>query len=203
MNWLAHLLLSEPTPEFRLGNLLPDLVGAGELGAFSGDFARGIDCHRQIDRFTDAHPVVMESKKRLRPAFGKLAGVAVDVFYDHVLARDWRRFASVPLGHFACEVYDGIMKTIDRVPGHARVRLERMCSDDWIETYSRVSGVQYALHRIGSRLRTPLDLGEAVHALHDQGDLLADDFCVFFPRLCAHVRGRGVETPLVKTMEAG
>ena len=31
MNWLAHALLSENTPVFRLGNLLPDFLTAAEL----------------------------------------------------------------------------------------------------------------------------------------------------------------------------
>ena len=31
MNWLAHLYLSEPTPAFRIGNLLPDLAAAPVL----------------------------------------------------------------------------------------------------------------------------------------------------------------------------
>jgi acyl carrier protein phosphodiesterase len=31
MNWLAHLYLSEPSAEFRVGNLLPDLTGADKL----------------------------------------------------------------------------------------------------------------------------------------------------------------------------
>jgi acyl carrier protein phosphodiesterase len=31
MNWLAHLHLSEASPAFRLGNILPDLAPAPEL----------------------------------------------------------------------------------------------------------------------------------------------------------------------------
>ncbi|WP_395734591.1 hypothetical protein [Prosthecobacter sp.] len=58
MNWLAHLYLSEPEVEFRVGNLLPDWVGPWEMVGLAEGFQRGIARHRRIDAFTDAHPVV-------------------------------------------------------------------------------------------------------------------------------------------------
>lgn len=195
MNWLAHLLLSEPTAEFRLGNLLPDLLGAEERKPFDGDFRRGIECHLMIDRFTDAHPVVRQSKQRLRPTFGKLAGVAVDIFYDHILARDWDRFAAVPLRRFTREVYEDLAATMHRVPLPARGRLERMCEDDWITAYGRLAGVQRALRRVSSRLRTPLDLEDAIRDLGDHDEGLVGDFEAFFPQLHDHVAAHGIAMP--------
>src|SRR4026208_598678 len=105
MNWLAHLYLSEPTPAFRIGNLLPDLVPASELVDLPGDFRRGVEQHRRIDAFTDSHPIVRRSMNRVSPPFRRFAGVLVDVFYDHILAREWNSFSSGPLSEFAQEVY--------------------------------------------------------------------------------------------------
>jgi acyl carrier protein phosphodiesterase len=45
MNWLAHLFLSESSPEFRLGNLLPDLLEKNSLSDFGPEVQRGIEFH--------------------------------------------------------------------------------------------------------------------------------------------------------------
>ncbi len=64
LNWLAHVFLSEPDVEFRLGNLLADIVRGEELRRMSAGFQRGVQKHKQIDAFTDSHPLVKRSRSR-------------------------------------------------------------------------------------------------------------------------------------------
>jgi acyl carrier protein phosphodiesterase len=80
VNWLAHVFLSEPDVEFRLGNLLADIVRGEELRRMSPDFQRGVLRHMQIDAFTDAHPLVKRSRSRISPESRRFSGVLVDVF---------------------------------------------------------------------------------------------------------------------------
>src|SRR4051794_25859022 len=56
MNWLAHLFLSEPDTDFRLGNLLADSIARAERPSLPQNFQRGIHQHIKIDAFTDTHP---------------------------------------------------------------------------------------------------------------------------------------------------
>src|SRR5438445_178705 len=105
MNWLAHLHLSEPSAAFRLGNLLPDMVGARELAALPAEFQRGAKCHHRIDAFTDVHPKFRQSVARLSPRFRRFGGIIVDVCYDHFLAADWAAHSEVPLGESVDEFY--------------------------------------------------------------------------------------------------
>lgn len=44
MNWLAHLYLSEPNPEFRLGNLLADIATDQSLASLSITLTASNDC---------------------------------------------------------------------------------------------------------------------------------------------------------------
>ena len=84
MNYLAHLYLSGNNADLLLGNFIADhLKGADRKRIYPEAIKRGIALHRRIDTFTDAHPVVAESKVRVREQFGKYAPVIVDVFYDH------------------------------------------------------------------------------------------------------------------------
>jgi acyl carrier protein phosphodiesterase len=187
LNWLAHLYLSEPTPEFRLGNLLPDLVPARALTEFPPAFQEGIRRHRRIDAFTDTHPLFRQSIRRLGPEYRRYGGVLVDMFYDHILAREWDSMASQPLPEFAAEVYASFEAHLARVPPEARYRLLSMRSTNWLCAYRELEGIRLALSRIGSHLRRPIDLGLAVTALEREYERFHEDFREFFPQLAAHV----------------
>lgn len=187
MNWLAHLFLSEPTPAFRVGNLLPDLAPAGALASLPPEFRRGIEQHRRIDAFTDSHPVVRRSADRFPPPLRRYAGVLVDVFYDHFLARRWGSYASQPLPEFAREVYASFDLLRESIPPVAYGHLERMRSGDWLCSYQDLPGVSDALARIAGRLRRPADLGAAIVVLEESYDAFDSEFRAFFPELRVHV----------------
>ena len=187
MNWLAHLYLSEPTPAFRIGNLLPDLAPASELMNLPGDFRRGVEQHRRIDAFTDSHPIVRQSMHRISPPFRRFAGILVDVFYDHILAREWDSFSSVPLSDFAIEVYSSFECHRDDIPPVAYIRLEHMRAGDLLCSYRELNGISIALGRIASRLSRPVPLAEAVCILEADYNSFYSDFTTFFPELRSHV----------------
>src|SRR5690606_41992882 len=53
----------------------------------------GIRLHQQVDRFTDSHDRFAISRRRFPAPYRRYAGVAVDMFYDHVLAQRWEDFS--------------------------------------------------------------------------------------------------------------
>src|SRR5689334_19151815 len=135
MNWLAHLLLSEPTPAFRLGSILPDLVSAPFLVEMPSEFQRGIRRHRQIDAYTDSHAVFRRSVQRLDPPFRRFGGIVMDIFYDHFLSRDWPRFSDTLLPNFASEFYASFESHRADIPPGAYARLEQMQAGNWLCSY--------------------------------------------------------------------
>jgi len=188
MNWLAHLLLSEPTSAFRIGNLLPDMLPLAELACLPAEFQRGATCHRRIDAFTDAHPVVRRSRNRFSPTFRRFAGILTDMFYDHVLARDWHRYSSVPLPDFVGEVHASFDLHRDDLSPSTYAGLQHMRAGNWLNSYGEMTGLRTALERIGSRFRRPVNLGDAAAELELHYQPLCADFAEFFPELEAHVR---------------
>lgn len=192
MNWLAHLQLSEPSSAFRLGNLLPDLVGARELAALPEEFQRGVKCHHRIDAFTDAHPKFRQSVARLSPRFRRFGGIIVDVFYDHFLAVNWSEHSSMPLRECVDEFYASFDVHRGELPAAIWPVLERMREQDWLGSYGDLAGVRIALGRIGKRLRKPLDLGECEPELERDYAGFKADFAAFYPELTAHVGSGGV-----------
>jgi acyl carrier protein phosphodiesterase len=187
MNWLAHLLLSEATPAFRLGAILPDLLSATALADLPADFKQGIQRHRAIDAYTDSHAVFRRSVRRFTPPFRRFGGILTDVFYDHFLARDWASFSDRPLPEFAADVYASFESRRADIPPEAYRGLQRMKAADLLCSYRDLSGIAAALHRISSRLRRPFDLAPSVHILERDYDLLHADFTQFFPELLTHI----------------
>jgi acyl carrier protein phosphodiesterase len=188
MNWLAHLYLSEPNAQFRVGNLLPDLASAAQLASLPETYQKGIRCHRQIDRFTDSHPRVQSCMRRFPPPYRRYGGVLTDVYFDHFLARDWPAYSTVPLPDFIGEVYRDIETCSSVIPAEANRWLQRMRGENWLGSYHFIAGVTDILGRISRRLRRPLDLTDSLRIFQEHETDFLSDFQAFFPELLAHLR---------------
>lgn len=183
MNWLAHLYLSKPTPAFRVGSLLPDFTTPAYIAALPAEFQRGAECHRRIDSFTDAHPVVRRSMARVGPQFRRFAGVLADIFYDHILALDWAGYAEVSLPAFAAGIYDDFRSQRDFLPDSLNARFSLMIEHNWLCGYRELDGIHAALARLSSRLRRPFDPAAAAGILAQNLEAFRADFNAFFPEL--------------------
>jgi acyl carrier protein phosphodiesterase len=191
VNWLAHVFLSEPNTQFQLGNLLADVVRGPQRVAMSAEFIRGAACHKAIDAFTDAHPIVKRSRARIGREHRRFSGVLIDVFYDHYLARSWQRYSSVTLAEYTAAFYASARPHLEELPPDARAMLERIVSRDLLGSYIRIEGVEHALRRIStylnSRWSRQFALDQGVRDLRAHDAELAADFEEFFPELQAHV----------------
>ena len=191
MNWLAHVFLSEPNVDFRLGNLLADIVKGEQRKGMPAEFLRGVRCHQAIDAFTDAHPVVRRSRARVGAGQRRFSGVLVDVFYDFFLATQWDRYSEVALDAFTTAFYADIRASAIALPEQARAVADRIVRHDLLGSYRRVEGVERALRRISaylsSRWQREFALEQGVADLLAHQDGFAADFIEFFPALRAHV----------------
>jgi acyl carrier protein phosphodiesterase len=187
MNWLAHALLSEQTPAFRLGNLLPDFLSAAELGQLDAVFQPGIQCHRKIDWFTDQHPIVRRSVRRFGPGYRRVAPILVDIFYDHFLSAEWELHSPQALADFVAEIYHGFDVHQAQLPETLWPPLQRMRSENWLGSYRDLEGLRQTLTRMERRFRRRVDLVGGLAELERNYSELRMDFREFFPQLRAAV----------------
>ena len=189
MNWLAHLLLSEQSPEARVGNVLADILPIGALRALPDGFQNGVTRHRAIDAFTDRHPIYRQSVTRLEPPFRRYGGVVIDVFYDHLLTNAWSAHCAVPLTEFVAQFHADVEICRPQIPRDAAVIFDRMRAGSWLTSYGDMQGVRITLERIARRLRRPFDLGAATQELDRHYAALSHDFTEFFPEIAARFPG--------------
>ncbi|HLO87618.1 MAG TPA: ACP phosphodiesterase [Nostocaceae cyanobacterium] len=192
MNWLAHLFLSEPDVEMRLGNLLADTVKGSARHDLNPQIQRGIKCHQIIDQFTDNHTIVQRSKQRLYPEYRRFSGVIVDVFYDHFLAKNWSSYTNMTLDDFTTEIYTSFQDYQGQIPYITRQFITRVVDEDWLGAYRQIAGVENTLIRISKRLTRRMNrhfmLHLAVSELTKQYQDFDQDFQEFFPELILYVQ---------------
>jgi len=191
MNFLAHLLMGSQTPQQALGSLLGDFVkGPVQQIALPEDVRGGIWLHRRIDGFTDSHPLVLQSKARVSPQRRRYAGIMVDMFYDHLLARHWPRFAEQSLSEFTQQAYRNVLQQPELIPENARPVIRHMSEHDWLGSYAQLAHLHRALDNMARRLRRENKLPGAVFELERDYAAFEDDFFRFMPQVQAFAAGQ-------------
>jgi acyl carrier protein phosphodiesterase len=183
MNYLAHMFLSDGTPEGLIGNLAGDFVRGVNVSSLTPGMQAGIALHRAVDRFTDAHPIVKRSRDRLPESWRHYRGVLVDVFYDHFLARDFTACAGEPLDAFASRVYRALRTQHDSLPPRLQSASPIMIERDWLRAYASVEGLRVVLQGMSRRAKRPVALHDSVASLLEHYAAFESDFKTFFPEL--------------------
>ncbi|HKQ26052.1 MAG TPA: ACP phosphodiesterase [Burkholderiales bacterium] len=188
MNYLAHLYLSEPHEDAWLGSLMGDFVKGPLDDRYGREITRGIAMHRKIDVFTDAHPVVLRSKSRMSAGRRRYAGIMVDVFYDHFLARHWQDFHDEPLAEFTGRVYRVLQRYHTVLPERLQRMAPMMMQWDWLGSYADIGSIYTALNRMGQRLKRENRLLNSADELVGNYAQLEADFREFLPDVLRFVR---------------
>jgi len=183
MNFLAHIYLSKDYPLEMIGNFMGDGVRGRDLSHLNPEVARGVQLHRFIDEFTDTHPVVEQSKIRLRPRFRKYAPVIVDVFYDHFLADNWDRYHDTELEYFVDKTYDHLRQNEHVLPPSTQRMLPYMIQHNWLYNYRKIQGIDRALSGLSRRASFESKMEYSSEALEAHYDAFQNEFDAFFPEL--------------------
>ena len=184
MNFLAHLYLSGNDHDVMVGNFIGDFVRGRDLKEKLGvGIARGVELHRAIDEFTDRHPVVKESKTRLRPKYRHYSSVIVDIYYDHFLAALWQNYSAEPLKEFAARSYQILLDRDTVLPGRVKQMLPYMMGGNWLLNYAKVEGIHRALSGMSRRATFESKMEESVEDLKEHYEQFETEFRSFFPDL--------------------
>ena len=186
MNFLAHIFLSGNDHEIMAGNFIGDFVKGAQMDEYPEQIKMGIKLHREIDQFTDSHPIVLKSKERLRPEFRHYSPVIVDVFYDHFLARDWDKFSTISLEQYTMEFYLTIDQFKKVIPNAANHMLSYMKRDNWLYNYRLTEGIHKALSGMARRTHYNSKMETAATFLKRDYEAFSEEFHDFFPELRRH-----------------
>ncbi len=186
MNFLGHFYLSGSSQSLLVGNYIADMIKGKQYLSYPEPIAKGIIMHREIDTFTDKHPVFRQSKKRLNSQYNHYSGVIVDMFYDHFLAKNWDQYSDTPLDAYAVKTYEILEQHLNIIPEKGRYLFRYMKTNNWLVRYAKTSGLQLALTGIASRTSFPSGMETAVENLNKYYIRYELEFGDFFYAAIAH-----------------
>ena len=194
MNHFAHLVLAQPTVESIVGNLLGDFARGLDLENLPPAMRAGLNNHRAVDRFTDSHPRVRELKHLFSPARRRFAGIALDIYFDHLLICHWQRFEQRDLGVLIQGFYRHMADGQAMMPSDGMRRVtQRMIDFDWFSTYGDRDAIAETLDRVAARIRFPNQFDHSIEELTAHHAAIEAGFLAFYPELCRHITSLAIE----------
>ena len=149
--------------------------------------------HRQIDTFTDAHPIVRQSTKRLHKNYSHYSGVIVDILYDHFLAKNWKSYSDIPLDIYVNKFYDSLETNFELLPARTQKLMPYMIADNWLLNYASIDGIQRVLNGMNRRTKNVSGMNEATKELVEYYNEFESEFTQFFEELRAFSKLKLIE----------
>ena len=89
MNYLAHFHLAHETQTSFVGAMLGDFIKGRRHLDLENDLRIGVILHRKVDAFTEDDALIKKGKSFFEHSQRRFAGIALDVFWDHCLAKNF------------------------------------------------------------------------------------------------------------------
>lgn len=183
MNFLAHAHLSGTNEELLTGNLMADAVKGKSWRQYANDIQKGILLHRQIDDFTDKHPLVRQSKVLIREHYGLYSGVVTDIYFDHFLASEWANYSDTSLINFSRYVYGILSRHFTLLPRRIKYILPFMMAQNWLNSYASPYALERIFYNMDRRTSFRSGMTSAVAVMETHYGNLQENFREFYPQL--------------------
>lgn len=183
MNFLAHIYLSGDDELVKIGNFMADGIRGKDYKTLPLRVQKGILLHREIDTFTDVHPVFRQSTQRLHANYHHFAGVIVDIFYDHFLAKNWTLYSNEDLEVFVERFYHSLQTHPEILSTKTKKLLPMMMRENWLVSYRTIPGIEHILWQMEYRIKHLSKLSSSVAELKTYYSEFEQEFTTFFDDL--------------------
>ena len=183
MNFLAHIYLSGNNDLIKIGNFMADGIRGKDYLKFPEQVRNGILLHRQIDTFTDAHPIYRKSKHRLHKKYGHYSGVIMDILYDHFLAKNWKIYSNEKLEEYVYHFYKSLKENKNILSEKTKLIMPYMIDQNWLTSYATIAGIENILFQMDYRTKHRANMQEATVELKEFYVEFEEEFTLFFGEL--------------------
>lgn len=194
MNYLAHIHLAHVTNTSMLGNFFGDFVKGSDLSYLSEEHQIGVNLHRKIDSFTDAHAEVKALRRMFPDSIRRMSGVVIDIYFDHLLCANWETFTRHELDPLLAVFY----AEVQQHPGEVSERFQQvrygLLTYRWLSDYREARHCKRSFVQIEKRLgKRILFADEATKFIAQNEDELRVRFLTFYPQLIEFSQAKAAE----------
>ena len=179
MDFIGHIYFSNNDIHLMYANLFGDFVKGKNFSMYPIDIQNGITLHRHIDDYIDHHPIVLELTRFLYPLLPKVSGIAVDIYFDHLLAKNWNQFHTIKLDVFLdqFESYPITLHEFNK-PEFVTI-MQRMKKGKWLHHSATLFGLEKSLNGVSNLLSFPNSLPNAFNTFLENEKYISEVFFSF------------------------
>lgn len=163
MNYLGHLFFSGSDKELMYANLFGDYVKGRDYTNYPTLIQKGIALHRSIDFFIDTHEEVKKLKKEMYADLPKVSGVAIDLLFDHLLAKNWSNYADSEYSIFLEHFYTYQPSLIEHYPKIYLDFIDNLRTYRWMDVYHQEYGLMKLSEGVSRKFSFENKLAELPH----------------------------------------
>lgn len=188
MNYLAHLYLSGDSNDLLAGNFMGDAVKGNQFRQFPEPIQQGILLHRNIDSFTDSHPIVKEAISLFKPLYARHTGIFTDILYDHFLSINWKNYHDLPLNQYIDEKMKILAGYYLHFPARLKAIFPMMYLNNWFKRYQTLEGIDQVMLGMSKHTSFPVYSSEMKKLVMTHSETLQAGFHQFMKEIQTETR---------------
>ncbi len=162
MNFLGHLYFSGSDYDLMYANLFGDFVKGSNFSIYSQKVIDGIKLHRSIDDYFNRHNSILKVQRKLYSELPKISGVAMDLFADHWLAKNWFLFHDLSYEQYLERFYSHDPFVNNQYSHEFEYFIKILKTKRWMNDYPNQSGLDFACKGLSKRITFSNNLDQAV-----------------------------------------
>ena len=180
MNYLAHVYLSGNNKDIVIGNFITNNIKGNNYKKFNINWQKGILLHRFIDSYTDSHYIFREHSKLFFNSHRHYSRVLIDIFYDHFLAKNWKKYSLTTLVSFELDFYKTLKENINKFPSDILNKINFFINQNLFTKYSSIEGLIHVLKKMEKKTVYESNLATSIDKFISFSPKMELQFFIFF-----------------------
>jgi acyl carrier protein phosphodiesterase len=114
--------------------------------------------------------------------------VLIDIYYDHLLAKNFNKFSEAGLEAFTKNIYSILQNNVQHLPESSKGFLNYVLQNNTFFEYSKIEGIEMVLKHLSYRINHGIFLNESLPLFLQHEKSIQQDFFEFFEDLIKDVK---------------
>lgn len=194
VNYFAHIFLSGYNERLMFGNFIGDIIDVRNIERLDLEVQSGIELHRFIDAYTDAHSATQNSIVLFKEKHGPYSGVITDIAYDYFLSHNFELYSEKEFNEYSAWVYHSIERLYNQYQSILPQFIPKMVRNKWLNVYSNYHDLNRVYHTMKKRVSKPQYFENVIPTIQEHQSQMENNFHLLFQDLINEISLRNERT---------